>query len=159
MTAPDKKCEHNLSIHTRYMSWCSVCGSMRHGRSKTWQLPTRPVQAVESTCKHWIDGQITGECNHQLPPPSGLARLDEKAVKEILERNKLPGKDCRELAAKEICSRFGCRDVRVEEIEEGISHIPSTHYPISLINGEPYYYMSKKTIAQAIHKLFKKGGE
>ena len=90
---------------------------------------------------------------------NGLVPLDEKAVKEILERNKLPGKDCRELAAKEICSRFGCRDVRVEEIEEGISHIPSTHYPISLINGEPYYYMSKKTIAQAIHKLFKKGGE
>jgi hypothetical protein len=40
--------------------------------------------------------------------------------------------------------------VDVEEIEKVISHIPSTHVPISVINDKVYYYMCKKDIAEFI---------
>lgn len=46
-----------------------------------------------------------------------------------------------------------------EEIEKSIDHIPSTHVPISLINGRAYYYMSKEEIAFTIRSfLLKKVG-
>lgn len=49
------------------------------------------------------------------------------------------------------------KGLSVEEIKEVLRPIPSTHIPISEMNGKYYYYMCKDDIATAIHEAL--GGE
>lgn len=83
---------------------------------------------------------------------NGLVPLDEKAVKEILERNKLPGKDCRELAAKEFCSRFGVPGARaVPSVEELIGRLEK----LKANNSSP---TNREIVCALLCKTGEKGG-
>lgn len=94
-----------------------------------------------------------------------LIPLDENKIRESLiplfmrlgERAAHPND--LNIAVNIVCSRFGTKPIvvpSVGDIEESMRNIPSTHVPISQMNGKIYHYMCKSDIAQAIHAMLSK---